>query len=412
MDFEKLFHDVSFVLLYLAVALVAGMIITAVLVYFFKKDKMSVFKKYAIGIATGFAICAFTLMTYLKAEGNKLDGMPMDNLLFIPIIVEIAIVLAGMVAMLICSLFGKKPVKIAAISTGVALIGGFIAIMVEMSKYYEIVGEPYDADLVGLIVSAIIFMALIVVIYFLGDKRSISDTRSIVYGAVAIAMSFALSYIKFFEMPQGGSLTFASLLPLMIYCCMFGTRRGVIACLVYGVLQAVQDPWIIHPMQFLLDYPLAFGMIGISGIFIEKNVFRFSGKLQRFNDVFGFTCGALVAVIGRFVCHVLSGVFAFHTWADLETYSTVAAYSMAYNSFAFVDMAIALAAGIMLLLSKTFTTQMAKSGDVGKNRQSVSVQEIEEDDDDDFVYPDDVKSASDVENSVSNAANDDSNEEL
>ncbi|MDE7372431.1 MAG: energy-coupled thiamine transporter ThiT, partial [Clostridia bacterium] len=292
--------------------------------------------------------------------------------------------------MLICSLFNGKAVRIAGIVTGVALIGGFIAIMVGTSKYYETKGKAFDPNLTGLIVSAIVFMAVIAVIYFLGDKRKISDTRSIVYGAVAIALSFAISYIKFFEMPQGGSLTFASLLPLMIYCCMFGTRRGVIACLIYGVLQAVQDPFIIHPMQFLLDYPLAFGMIGVSGIFIEKNVFRFKGKLQKFNNVFGFTCGVIIGVIGRFICHVVSGVFAFHTWADLVTYSTVTAYSMGYNSFAFADMAIDIGAGIMLLLSKAFTSQMAKSGDVGKKVQPAPAQEIEEEDDG-FVYLDDLK---------------------
>lgn len=392
MDFEKLFHDTSFVLLYLAIALVGGIIITGALVYFFKKDKLSVFKKYVIGIATGFAICAFTLMTYLKAEGNKLDGTPMNNMLFIPIMVEIAIVIAGMVAILICSLFTKKAVRIASITTGVLLIGGFIAIMVEMSKYFEIEGTPYDANTVGLIVTAIVFMALIAVIYFLGDKRNISDTRSIVYGAVAIALSFALSYIKFFEMPQGGSLTFASLLPLMIYCCMFGTRRGVIACLIYGVLQAIQDPWIIHPMQFLLDYPLAFGMIGVSGIFVEKGVFKFKGKMQRFNKVFGFALGAIIAVIGRYICHVCTGVFAFHTWADLATYSSVTVYSMAYNSFAFADMAISLTAGIMLFMSNAFVTQMAKSGDIGKAVTEPAPQiPDEEEEDDGFVYLDDLK---------------------
>jgi len=191
-------------------------------------------------------------------------------------------------------------------------------------------------------------------------------------------------------MPQGGSLTFASLLPLMIYCCMFGTRRGVVACLIYGVLQAVQDPWIIHPMQFLLDYPLAFGMIGVSGIFIEKNVFKFTGKKQRLNQILGFTCGALVAVVGRYVCHVCTGVFAFHTWADLVTYSSVTVYSMAYNSFAFADMAVALGAGIMMLMSKAFVTQMTRSGDIGKASIKAPVQEIEEEDDG-FVYLDDIK---------------------
>ena len=405
MDLGKLYDDMSFVLLYLAVAIVGVAIVTGALVYIFKREKFNDFLKYTIGIATGFALCALTLMTYLKAQSNILDETVMSDMLFIPIIVEISIAVAGMVAMLICSLFNKKAVKIAGISMGVCLIGGFIAIMVEMAKYYETVQADYDANLTGLIVSAIVFMTLIAVIYFLGDKRKISDTRSIVYGAVAIAMSFALSYIKFFEMPQGGSLTLASLLPLMIYCCMFGTRRGTIACLIYGVLQAVQDPWIIHPMQFLLDYPLAFGMIGVSGILIEKNVFKFKGNKQQLNKVLGFLIGGIIAVVGRFVCHVCSGVFAFSVWANLDKYSTVLAYSMAYNSFAFIDMIIVLVAGSFLFLSKAFTAQMEKSSDIGKGKKQSAVQDInDEDDDDDFVYPDDVKAAGETDISSENSA--------
>ncbi len=390
MDFDKLFEQSGFVLLYLTVALVGAAVVTGLLVYFFKREKSGDFKKYAIGIATGFAICAFTFMTYLKAQCNKMDDTVMNDMIFIPIIVELSVAIAGVVAMLICSLFNKKAVKISASITGILLVGGFIAIIVEMSKFYDSVQADYNADLVGLIVTAVVAIAVIVAIYFCGNKRSISDTRSIVYGAVAIALSFALSYIKLLKMPQGGSLTFASLLPLMIYCCMFGTRRGVVACLIYGGLQAVQDPWIIHPMQFLLDYPLAFGMIGVSGIFIEKNVFKFTGKKQRLNQILGFTCGALVAVVGRYVCHVCTGVFAFHTWADLVTYSSVAVYSMAYNSFAFADMAVALGAGIMMLMSKAFVTQMTRSGDVGKALNTAPVQEFE-DEDDGFVYLDDIK---------------------
>ena len=66
-------------------------------------------------------------------------------------------------------------------------------------------------------------------------------------------MSFALSYVRIFRLPMGGSITFASMLPFMLYSYMYGTKKGVLAGLVYGVLQAVQDPWIIHPAQFALD---------------------------------------------------------------------------------------------------------------------------------------------------------------
>lgn len=396
MDLDELFEKLGFAILYLAAAFVGLAIIVGILVYLFKRDKFDAFKKYFIGIGAGIALCALTVLTFIKVE----DGINKQNyaLVFYPVLAEIIIAVVGMFAILICSLFSKKAVRIAGICTGVLLLGGFIAMMVEMTKYYDLMGElgmlgdigrGDDFSLAGLTVSAVIFMALIAVIYFLGDKRNISDTRSIVYGAISIAMSFALSYIKLVELPQGGSITFASLLPLMIYCCMFGTRRGVIACLIYGVLQAIQDPWIIHPMQFLLDYPLAFGMIGVSGIFIEKSVFKFKGKMQRFNPLFGFACGALIAVIGRFICHVLSGIFAFASFGNIQA---ALAYSLGYNSFAFVDFVIALGVGIVLFLSRSFTMQMAKSGDIGKSvTEPASQIPDEEEEDDGFVYLDDLK---------------------
>ncbi len=389
MDFDTLFQKLGFAILYLVVAFVGISVVIGLLLYFFKRDKLSDFKKYFIGIAAGIAFCALTVLTYLKVE----DGIDKDSygMVFYPVLAEIIIAVAGMFAMLICSLFNKKAVRIAGIVTGVLLIGGFIAIMVEMAKYFDVFGNAYKGEnfsLAGLSVSAVIFMALIAVIYFLGDKRSISDTRSIVYGAISIAMSFALSYIKLHEMPQGGSITLASLLPLMIYCCMFGTRRGVIACLIYGVLQAIQDPWMIHPMQFLLDYPLAFGLIGVSGIFVEKGVFKFKGKKQYLNQLLGFACGAVIAVIGRFICHVLSGIFAFANYGGNVGAALV--YSLGYNSFAFIDLTIVLGVGIVLFLSKAFTSQMARSSDIGKTAETAPVQEIEEEDDG-FVYLDDIK---------------------
>lgn len=161
------------------------------------------------------------------------------------------------------------------IVTGVLFLASFIALVVVIWKYYNIRFEEFKEmypgmSLVGMVVSAVVILAVLVVLWFVGDKRKLNDTRSIVYGAVAMALAFVLSYARLFKLPNGGSITFASLLPLMIYCCMFGTRRGLIVCSLYGVLQALQDPYIIHPMQFLLDYPLAFGLVGVSGIFMEK----------------------------------------------------------------------------------------------------------------------------------------------
>lgn len=372
MDIETLSDKLQFVALYLAVALVAAFIIVGLLVWFKRRDKFADFKKYVVGITTGFAVTMVVVFAYVKFQCNIDD---MQAKLFYPILATLITVVSGAIAMLVSSLFSNKAVKISFIVTAVLTLGCFIATMVLMSQYYGDIADYYpNANLVGMIVSAVVFMVMMVVMWFVGDKRKMSDTRSIVYGAISIALSFALSYAKLFKLPQGGSVTFASLLPLMIYCCMFGTRRGLIVCTIYGVLQALQDPFIIHPMQFLLDYPLAFGLIGVSGIFMEKGVFKDK-------KVVAFLLGGVLAVVLRYACHVCSGVFAFADYADLDKYDTAIAYSMAYNSFAFVDMLIALVAGSTLFASKSFAALMQKSSDVNKAAEVKAEQPTDDDED-------------------------------
>ena len=372
MDIETLSDKLQFVALYLAVALVAAFIIVGLLVWFKRRDKFADFKKYVVGITTGFAVTMVVVFAYVKFQCNIDD---MQAKLFYPILATLITVVAGAIAMLVSSLFSNKAVKISFIVTAVLTLGCFIATMVLMSQYYGDIADYYpNANLVGMIVSAVVFMVMMVVMWFVGDKRKMSDTRSIVYGAISIALSFALSYAKLFKLPQGGSVTFASLLPLMIYCCMFGTRRGLIVCAIYGVLQALQDPFIIHPMQFLLDYPLAFGLIGVSGIFMEKGVFKDK-------KVVAFLLGGVLAVVLRYACHVCSGVFAFADYADLDKYDTAIAYSMAYNSFAFVDMIIALVAGSTLFASKSFTALMQKSSDLNKAAEATTEKQPTDNDD-------------------------------
>ncbi len=366
--FDQVFDSVATLALYLTIGIVGAIILVGALLYFFKRDKFENFKKYALGIAIGYAVSLLVVMLYLKFEGIKVDediDMSIYAYLLYPLVAEVVAAIACAIATFVCAMFSKKARNICAGVSCVLLVGGFVAIMVCMSKYYQAVADWYpNANLTGMIVSGVVFLALLVGAYFLGDKRSISDTRSIVYGAISIALSFALSYIRFFKMPQGGSVTFASLLPLIVYCCMFGTRRGVIVCTIYGLLQAMQDPWIIHPMQFLLDYPLAFGLIGVSGLFMEKGVFKNK-------KVVAFLIGGVLGVVLRYACHVCSGVFAFADYADLDTYASAAAYSFAYNSFAFIDMVIALCAGVLLFASKSFRAQMVKSSDLNQKEEVV-----------------------------------------
>ena len=350
-EIDALFDKLGYVVLYLAVAVLGLGLVTGVVLKKTNPSKLKDFVKVFSGVVIGIAVAVLVTMTYVKMQDTDVEP-----LLFYPVLATLVTVLASGIALLVASSFGKKAFRVTLCVAGALALGCFIALMVCMSKQFDLVGSDYEhASTVGMIVSAVVIMALLVAVYILGGKKDVNNTRALVYGAVAVALSFALSYARLFKLPQGGSVTFASLLPLMIYCMMFGTRRGLLVCLVYGTLQALQDPYIIHPMQFLLDYPLAFGLIGVSGIFVEKNLFK--------NKIVGFVLGAVLAVGLRYACHVCSGVFAFadYFYWDSELmskYDSAAVYSLAYNSFALVDMAIAIVAGSLMLLSKSFVNQM------------------------------------------------------
>ena len=350
--FKGLSSQLGFAILYTVVALAVLGLAVALLMYRFKRDRLKDYAKVAFGVVAGLAIMATVLMAVVTFyQINNYDGGSPKEL-FQPILALVCVAIGGGCLMGIASFFNKFAVKVAAIITGAGLLGAFIAAMVLMTRYFETSQSEWYPSLstTGLVVSMVIGILILGVAFFFGKKATFSDTRSIVYGAIAIAMSFALSYARFVKLPQGGSVTFASLLPLMIYCAMFGTRRGVMVCLIYGFLQALQDTYIIHPLQFLLDYPLAFGMISASGIFFERT------PLKK-NKLAAFIVGAVIAVVLRYACHICSGTFAFGADAP-DTASSFFAYSAAYNSFTMVDLAIDLAAGILLFLSRAFRRQM------------------------------------------------------
>ncbi len=153
--------------------------------------------------------------------------------------------------------------------------------------------------------------------------------KLLAYAALSIALAFALSYIRLWRMPQGGTITPASMLPLMLFSYAFGVGPGLVASLAYGLLQAVQDPYIVGFWQFWLDYPLAFGMMGLVGLFAksEKKAMLY--------------VGIGVTALLRMACHVLSGVLFFANYAQ-EAGMALWPYSIGYNYFVLVDASICL----------------------------------------------------------------------
>lgn len=315
-----------------------------------KGERKKTLVKILLPIAIAYA-CAVALLFLILSFSE--DGIL--PILFYPLLA--LVICVGASAVLLC-VRREKPFLI----TAVALVScALVATLVCMSVYF-FSGDAEDVNGVTVTVSENVALSLCtvgliavigVLAFFFGrNDRKGFDTKSIAYAAVCIAMSFALSYIRLVKMPQGGSVTVASLLPLMIYSYMFGVRKGVFAGFIYGLLQAIQDPWIVHPAQFLLDYPVAFAGIGVAGLFAKTKL------APRFQ----FTLGAIVASVLRYLSHIFSGVFAFSEYAYDSAGNVMNpwVYSLAYNSFVFIDVAIVIVVGFLVFSSASFTKQAQK----------------------------------------------------
>ena len=183
-----------------------------------------------------------------------------------------------------------------------------------------------DVNLTGWILVGVLIVCA-AALFVIARNRQKWTTRMLANAAICMALSFLLSYIRLFKLPQGGSVTAASLLPIIAFAYSYGTAPGLVVGIAYGFLQMIQDPWIVSPIQAVLDYPLAFGCIALAGV------------ARKLPDAYGWLVGVLLAGVGRFVCHVLSGVVFFAEYAEGSGLSPFA-YSLSYNSFVFVDLAI------------------------------------------------------------------------
>lgn len=165
-----------------------------------------------------------------------------------------------------------------------------------------------------------------------GRAKGKLTAKQLAFCAMAIALGTVLSNVKLFEFPTGGSLTLLSMLPVCLPGFFFGLGAGLLTGIAYGVLQLLLDPYVLYPTQLVVDYLLAFGALGLSGLFSNAK----NGLLK----------GYLTAVCGRYVFAVISGwlffgAYAWEGWKPLP-------YSLAYNAiYIFTEAALTV---IILLL--------------------------------------------------------------
>ena len=178
----------------------------------------------------------------------------------------------------------------------------------------EIVAQP--------VVLLALLGVLILAIGLMRVRHESFDTHTMVTSALLLALAVVLHQLHIFHLPQGGSVTAGAMLPLILIAYRFGVGNGVLAGFVYGMINIIQDPFILHPVQVLFDYPLPFMAMGLAG-------------LCR-NHLYG---GTALAFGGRFLCHFISGVVFFGSYAP-EGMSPVL-YSLTFNgSFLLTEFAI------------------------------------------------------------------------
>ncbi len=184
-------------------------------------------------------------------------------------------------------------------------------------------------------------------------KKAFWTARTMSVGAMCIALASVLSLIKVWSMPWGGSITAASMLPLLLFAYVYGVGPGVTLGAVYGLMQLLLDgmpvPFagnaLLNFLSAILDYPLAFGLLGLAGLFR-------GGKAKL---LAGFALGCT----GRYVTAVLSGWLFYGQWA-WEGWNPLL-YSLVYNiAYMLPDALICMV--IAVLVGERLSTELKKVG--------------------------------------------------
>ncbi len=157
---------------------------------------------------------------------------------------------------------------------------------------------------------------LMFVFYIREMKNTKLDTKLIVVIGMLGSMAYVLNLIKIVNMPQGGSMTLFSMMPVMLIGLLYGRGAGLTAGIILGCLKMLDGITMIHPMQFILDYILANMFLGLSGVF---------GRGKKFNIFMGCLVASLLSVM----TNVVSGAVFFGEYAPEGM--NVWIYSMIYN---------------------------------------------------------------------------------
>lgn len=159
------------------------------------------------------------------------------------------------------------------------------------------------ATLIGVFILCILFIYI--------TKIKIT-TRMTVHIGLILALTIILHSIRLYHMPQGGSVTLGGMIPLILLSLYYKPSVGYFAGFIYGFINFIQDPFILHPLQVIFDYPLPYMLLGIVGYF-KHNIL----------------IGVSLAITTRFLCHFASGIIFFTDYVPVGT--SIYTYSFIFN---------------------------------------------------------------------------------
>lgn len=165
---------------------------------------------------------------------------------------------------------------------------------------------------------AVVLLFLAILLLSKNSSSKKLSTRQLVYCGTAMALAFITSYIKLFGLPFGGSVTLFSMLFICLTGYWFGVRVGILTGLAYGILQFLQEPYVLSLFQVCCDYVLAFAALGLAGVFQKSR--------------HGLLKGYLLGILCRGAFHALGGYLYWMDYMpDNFPQSLSAIYPIVYN---------------------------------------------------------------------------------
>jgi thiamine transporter len=174
------------------------------------------------------------------------------------------------------------------------------------------------------VLGVVALLAVVGLIGFLSNGKKF-DGKRLAFAGLCVSTAFTLCVLKVSPIQYGGSVTLASFVPLLLYAYVYGVGEGLLIGLVHGLLNFIEDPYILTPATFIFDYLLAFASVGVMGLF---------GKMRRKErGVTPLVLGCIATFSLRFLSHLFSGMIFFaenSIWVDFPAWAMSNAFTYSF----------------------------------------------------------------------------------